>query len=122
MNHLINLRKLRSQKKITMKALGVHLGVTESTVSFYESGKREPSIDTLIKLANYFEISLDELISGEKKPTVFDSTLIPLSEEEGVVMKQYQQLDIEDKAEIRGEIKGMLRHEKYTLQSSERRA
>ena len=45
-----------------MKELGAFLGVTESAVSFYESGKRQPDYNTLMKIADYFDVSVDYLL------------------------------------------------------------
>lgn len=59
------LRELRKQNKLSMKELGSILGLSESTISLYETGKREPDIATMIKIANYFNISVDELLGVE---------------------------------------------------------
>ena len=45
------LRELRKARGITMKELGDMLGVSESTISLYENGKREPSYELLLKLS-----------------------------------------------------------------------
>lgn len=46
------LRKLREQKEISQKELAEYLGVSQNAVSSYELGKREPNINTLVKLAS----------------------------------------------------------------------
>lgn len=56
------LRELRKGHGLSMKELGNILGLSESTISLYENGKREPDIATLIKIADYFQISVDDLI------------------------------------------------------------
>lgn len=63
------LRELRKQNKLSMKELGAILGLSESTISLYENGKREPDIATIIKIANYFNISVDELLGIKKHNT-----------------------------------------------------
>lgn len=68
---MLKLRDLRKQKNISMKELGTILGLAESTISLYETGKREPDIATLIKLSNYFNVSVDELLgcdNSENEP------------------------------------------------------
>lgn len=63
------LRELRKARGITMKELGDMLGVSESTISLYENGKREPSYELLLKIAEFFNVSVDYLLRGEdKKP------------------------------------------------------
>lgn len=56
-----NMRALRKQQKMTMKALGLAVGVSESTISLYETGKHEPDIMTMQKIADVLGVSLDEL-------------------------------------------------------------
>lgn len=60
-----NIRILRRRRKISMKELGQIVGVAESTISLYETGKREPDLKTLQILADYFGVSVDYLIGHE---------------------------------------------------------
>lgn len=60
------LRELRKQNKLSMKDFGAIFGLSESTISLYETGKREPDIATMINMAKYFNISVDELLGIEK--------------------------------------------------------
>ena len=59
------LRILRKNKGLSMKELGEIIGVAESTVSQYETGKREPDFETLLKLGEYFNVSVDYLLRGD---------------------------------------------------------
>ena len=61
------IKQLRTNQKISQQELGDILGVTKVSVSCYENGKRVPSLDTLIKLAKYFNTSIDYLVGREKK-------------------------------------------------------
>lgn len=63
----IRIRELRKEKNITMKQLGAIIGVSESAVSQYETGKRQTDNDTLIKIADYFGCSTDYLLGREDK-------------------------------------------------------
>ena len=56
------LRETRKAKRMTMKAVGDAIGCTESTISNYETGKRQPDQETLVKLAELFQVSVDYLI------------------------------------------------------------
>lgn len=58
---MINMRALRKQRKMTMKDLGLAVGVSESTISLYETGKHDPDIDVIIKIADVLGVTLDEL-------------------------------------------------------------
>lgn len=59
------LRTLRKDKGLSMKELGEIIGVAESTVSQYETGKREPDFETLLKLGEYFNVTVDYLLRGD---------------------------------------------------------
>ena len=57
--------KLRNLKGISQDTLAIALGVSRQSVSKWETDASVPELDKLIKLSEYFEISLDELIKGE---------------------------------------------------------
>ena len=56
------LKELRISKGLSQQKLGEDLGFCNQTISFWENGSREPDLDTLVKLANYFEVSIEELL------------------------------------------------------------
>lgn len=60
------LKKLRKNKKITQEELAQKIFVTRTAVSKWESGRGYPSLDTLKNLAEFYEISIDDLISNEE--------------------------------------------------------
>ena len=57
-----NLKLLRKSNKIDQKDLAKALSVSPKTVSHWETGYTEPSISQLILLANFFDVTVDELI------------------------------------------------------------
>ena len=70
---MLKLRELRKRTGITMKDLGEAVGLAESTISHYETGKRQPDYETLLKLGEFFGVSVDYLLIGEdtkKAPTL----------------------------------------------------
>lgn len=62
------LAHLRSKKGAKLKEIGASIGITEASMSRLEAGKISPSLDTLIALANYFDVSLDFLVGRSDKP------------------------------------------------------
>ncbi len=63
MNTLPNvLKELRKSKGMTQKEVAHDLNITDRTYGHYETGKREPSIDMLIEIAKYYNISIDYLV------------------------------------------------------------
>lgn len=59
------LRELRKKRGLTMKQLGEIIGASESTISLYENERRQPSYETLLKLAEYFDVSVDYILRGD---------------------------------------------------------
>lgn len=57
-----NIRHLRKIKGLSQEALSSALGKTKESVSGYERGKGVPSFEMLIKLAELFQVSLDDLV------------------------------------------------------------
>ena len=61
------IRELRKQKGITMKQLGEVVDLAESTISQYETGKRQPDNETLLRLGEYFEVTVGYLLGVEEQ-------------------------------------------------------
>lgn len=57
-----NLKELRIEKKLGQVELAKSIGVSKGIVSLWENGLREPNMYSLIKLAIFFDISIDELV------------------------------------------------------------
>ncbi len=56
------IKKLRQKRKITQLRLGTEIEVSQETISAYESGKVEPKLDNLIKMADFLNTSTDYLL------------------------------------------------------------
>lgn len=56
------LVKLRESRNLTQLQLAIQTGIKRPALSHYEKGRREPDIKTLIVLADFFKVTLDELI------------------------------------------------------------
>ncbi|MDE6356362.1 MAG: helix-turn-helix domain-containing protein [Clostridia bacterium] len=59
------IKELRLEEGISQRELGNRLNVCNQTVSFWEIGQREPDLDTLLKIAKYFQVSTDYLLGNE---------------------------------------------------------
>lgn len=62
----MRLKELRKSKGMQQQEAAKELNIPGSTYAGYERGEREPRIDVLIKLADYFDVSVDYLIVHEK--------------------------------------------------------
>lgn len=68
----IFLKELRKEKNITQAQLAEILGVTNRSISRWENGANMPDFDLVIELANYYDISIDELLDGERRMDMVD--------------------------------------------------
>ena len=64
------IKDLRHEKGLSLRAMCAEINIPASTLSQYERGVREPNISMLIKLADYFNVSVDYLIGREPKNEV----------------------------------------------------
>lgn len=67
MNIGIKIKKFRHQKDLTQEQLAEYLNVSVPAVSQWESGKTVPDVSTLLALANFFDVTLDELFDRSSK-------------------------------------------------------
>lgn len=66
----VRLKYLRMQDNLTQSELGNALEIAKSTISMYESGKREPDFETIEKFADYFNVDMATFFpSGEIEKT-----------------------------------------------------
>ncbi len=59
------LRQLRNEKNVSQKNLADFLKYSQACVSQWENGEREPSLDDLINIAQYFSVSVGYLLGVE---------------------------------------------------------
>lgn len=71
----MNIREYRKKKGLTMKQLGEAIGVSESSISLYETGKRTPDIDLLMSMADVLGVSVTDLLGIETPKVEYDPTL-----------------------------------------------
>jgi len=62
------LESLKSQKEILQKDIAKSIGISLRSYQRYEHGEREPSMSTLIALADFFDVSLDYLVGRTDNP------------------------------------------------------
>lgn len=64
----MRLKTLRKNKNITQQRLAIELGINQNTLSRYENGQRQADYNTLIQIADYFDVSVDYLIERTDNP------------------------------------------------------
>ena len=63
-----NLKTARERKGLSQKDIAESIGVAKSTYSLYESGNREPNVQTIKKIADILSVSADELLGIDDEP------------------------------------------------------
>ena len=63
---MIGLKKIRKEKKLNQQKVAMDLFISRESLSFYENGKREPSLKLLVAMSKYFNVSINYLITGEE--------------------------------------------------------
>lgn len=101
------------------------IGIPSTTLRNYETNVREAGHKFLILMSEFFDVSIDYLLcvtDERERKNKSNNSLEKFSKDEKEVLNLYKELDIEDRAEIRGTIKGMLKAEKYTTSKSKLQA
>ena len=60
------LKLIRKSRNLNQQKVAMDLNISREALSHYENGKREPSLNMLNKLSEYFNVSIDFLINGEE--------------------------------------------------------
>lgn len=103
------IRELRKARKLTMKQLGEAVDLAESTISQYETGKRQPDNETLLKISEFFGVTVGYLLGVEHNnvPTWGGSTGDILDEVDVAFYGDFKELDEDDKETVRDMVRIM---------------
>ena len=66
----MRLKYLRQQKGISQLKLALDLNMNQNSISRYETGERQADYQTLIKFADYFNVSVDYLLERTDNPAI----------------------------------------------------
>ena len=61
------LRELRKEKQLTQEQLAERFGVTNRSVSRWETGSNMPDLSILVELADFYDVDIRDIIDGERK-------------------------------------------------------
>lgn len=92
----MKLKELRKSKNITQLDVATAIGVSPQVLSRYERGEREPDYKTLCKLADFFGVTVDELLG--RSPQLFDDARVPKTE----VQDLFDRLNVVDQGRVLG--------------------
>ena len=63
---MIGLKLIRKERKLNQLKVAMDLNISREALSHYENGKREPSLQLLLQMSEYFNVSINYLITGEE--------------------------------------------------------
>ena len=63
---MAGLRQIRIKKGYTQLKVAMDLNISREALSYYETGKRSPDLQMLILMSEYFDVSVDYLITGKE--------------------------------------------------------
>lgn len=107
----MRLKCLRKQDELTQAELGRTLNIAKSTISMYESGRREPDFETIEKFADYFNVDMATFFpsgSIEKTAAPKDDGLSPL---EARLMELVRRLTDDQKQMLLAQIELLLKNQ-----------
>ena len=99
----MKLQELRKERKISQQELANELNINVMTYNNWEKEKREPNIETLIKLADFYNVTIDYLIGRD-----YSNDVGYLSDAERELLNNFKQLKPLNQIKILAEIKGIL--------------
>lgn len=65
-----NLRKLRKERNLSQVALQMRTGIEQALLSKFENGERTPPTETLVILADFYNVSIDYILCRTDKPEI----------------------------------------------------
>lgn len=104
MNFGIILSKLRIERHLNQKDLGLVFGVSTSAIGMWETNKRFPDLNMLIKIANYFNVSTDYLLGLSPASSSTQEVVHreQLSDDESKLLDTYRSLGADEKQIVLG--------------------
>ena len=63
---MIGLKNIRKIRKLNQQKVAMDLNISREALSYYENGKREPSLALLVAMSKYNNVSINYLITGEE--------------------------------------------------------
>lgn len=72
-----NLRYLREKNKYTQRLMSKVLGIHRSAYAYYELGQSEPRLENLVRLAHFFDVTVDQLLNEDLRHRPFQPIPCP---------------------------------------------
>jgi len=99
----MNLKELRKQNNKTQEDMAKLLNTNQVTYGRYELETSEPTLETLIKLADYYDVSLDYLVGRQ-----YANEVGYLTDDQKAFVKMFLKLDEFQQAKVAGYVSGLI--------------
>lgn len=107
----MRLKELRLERGLSQSDVACGIGCSPVVYSRYETGSRQPSIDMLISLAKFFNVTTDFLLELDTNIITSKTTINSLSDREKEVVTTFRNLSHDNKDIIIGKAKELLREQ-----------
>ncbi|RUS46280.1 helix-turn-helix domain-containing protein [Cohnella sp. AR92] len=111
MNMGERLRELRLKRNVSQEEVARHIGITRSAYSHYEINNRQPIYETLIKLAAYFDVSLDYIIGGNALSQSASSRELPDATDSHEILRLLRGMNHEQRKQSLGLLHEMMKND-----------
>jgi len=99
----MELKKFREKKGVLQSDVAKALGINNSTYAYYERGEHSPGPDMLCKLADFFGVTVDELL-GRSSSDIFDNARI----EQPEILQLYERMTPEEQNNLVNYARGLI--------------
>lgn len=101
---MTRLKELRKKQKLTQQQVADAVGIGMQAYSYYEKEERDPSPNTLCKLADFFDVSVDELLGRTTEPGIFDNARI----EQPEILQLYDRMTPDEQNNLVNYARGLI--------------
>lgn len=102
------IKELRTSIELSQKELAENLGVSRGNVGDWESEKSKPGADALLNLSEYFNVTVDWLLSGKEPDARISGQGFNLKPADIELLAKFHQLEDTEQLKIEGMIDGLL--------------
>ncbi len=99
-----NIAEIRKSKKVRQVEVANYIGVAKSTYTGYETGYHRPTPDILCKIADYLDVTVDELLGRTTAPQLFDNARVERPE----ILELFDELTPQQQQNLLNYAKGMV--------------
>lgn len=107
-----NLKKIREKRNINQLKIAMDIGITQESISKYETGNAFPSKEILIKLADYLNCSIDYLLNRTDNPNINKEKISKEDEKIENLIFRFKNLSDENKNKLEGCLLALEQEEK----------